>query len=196
MTFSINTFRAKGLPKGGARPSLFSVDIIFPFVTAYQDRARFLCRSATIPIMPLDTIRIPYMGRSIKVVGDREFPDWTVRVMNDEDFPLRVAFEKWSSMMNRLEENRMDPAMFPLGYKSRALVRQYSKAGTDDKPLREYVLEGIFPVNVDAMVVDWDAQNQIQEYDVTFAFDYWLPSHDNGGGNTDAGSFGEFSDQT
>lgn len=181
MPFSINNFRFNGLQYGGVRPTLFDVELVFPEALGinsetYQ-RVMLLCRSATVPIMPLESIRVPYQGRSIKVAGDREFPDWTVRIINDEDFSIRVALEKWSDSINTLEGNRMLNT-FPMGYKTSATVRQYSKGGPGEGavPLRAYKLHGIFPVNVDAMVVDWDAQNQIQEFDVTFAYDYWTPA--------------------
>jgi len=33
----------------------------------------------------------------------------------------------------------------------------------------------IFPIALEGMNLSWDAQNQIQTFGVTFAYDYWLP---------------------
>lgn len=171
-SFSVQNFLSQALPEGGARPSLFRVDMFFPFQTSFGDRAQFLARAASIPPAPLNTIRVPYQGRAVKIAGDREFPDWTVTIMNDEDFPLRVALEKWSNGINYLVSNVMDASLWPLGYKGRAMVTQMGKQGND---LRRYIFNGIFPTNVDAMQLDWDAQNQLQQFDVTFAYDTWEP---------------------
>lgn len=173
ISFNISDFRAKALPKGGARPTLFFVDLTFPFTTSFSGNARFQIRAASIPSMPLERIRVPFMGRAIKLVGDRpDTPDWTVTIMNDEDFPLRVALEKWSNEMNALISNRMSADVWPTDYKGTAHVTQYGKKGD---LLRAYIVEGIWPVNVDAMPLDWDAQNQLQSYDVTFSVDWISP---------------------
>ncbi len=119
-----------------------------------------------------DSIRVPYFGRTIKLAGDRDYPDWTVSVYNDEDFPVRQMLESWSNEINSVVSNRMSSDVFPTGYKTTASVVQYGKDGT---ALVGYLFEGLFPVNVDAMSLSWDAVNQIQTFDVTFAYDLWTP---------------------
>jgi hypothetical protein len=170
--FNISDFVSNGLVYGGARPTLFAVTIQDPFGSPNAARVPFLCRAASIPPAPLDIIRVPYFGRNIKLAGDREFPEWTVTVFNDEDFPIRILMERWSNEINALVSNRMDDTMGVLDYKQSATVTEYGKQGA---ALRSYAFVGIFPVNVEAMQMDWSAQNRLQEFDVTFAYDYWQP---------------------
>ena len=62
-------------------------------------------------------------------------------------------------------------------------VIQYSKTGV---PIREYTFNGIFPVNITEMEVDWNATDIIQEFQVTFQYDWWEisgGSTGNAGGN-------------
>lgn len=149
------------------------MDLTFPFTTAFGPTARFQIRASSVPSLPLDVIRVPYMGRAIKLAGDRpDWPDWTVTIMNDENFPLRVALESWSNDINAIISNRMNPNVWPTGYKGAAQITEYGKKGDT---LRVYVCDGIFPVNVDAMQLDWDAQNQLQQYDCTFSMDFMYP---------------------
>ena len=42
-------------------------------------------------------INVPFRGRELKVAGERTFENWVVTVINDEDFKLRTAFEKWAN---------------------------------------------------------------------------------------------------
>jgi len=36
-------------------------------------------------------------------------------------------------------------------------------------------LIGAYPTDIGAIALDWDNQNQIETFPVTFAYDYWVP---------------------
>lgn len=175
MPFNIETFKSSGLVGGGARPSLFDVTINFSGAGSDLQDLRFLARSTQIPAMTMQSVDVPYFGRKIKVIGDRTFADWSITVMNDEDFKIRAAFEAWSNKMNSIISNVNSFGNSPSTYKGTATVSQYSKAGksNEEKPLRSYKFVGIFPTQIDAINLDWDTTNQIETFDVTFAYDYW-----------------------
>lgn len=170
--FNVHEFKANGLKLGGARPSLFEVNIFPPFATNAASRIRFLCKAASIPPMIVDDIPVFYFGRATSWAGDRQFPPWEITVLNDEDFAIRKVFENWNNRINALVSNRMDDSVFPTGYKVNGIVTQMGKAGG---LLRSYEFEGLWPKVVDAMPLDWGAQNQIQEFNVTLAYDLWTP---------------------
>ena len=135
-----------------------------------------------VPAATLGVIEVPYFGRKIRLAGDRTFGEWTVVVINDEDFLIRNAMEEWSNQINTFQGNlRGFGAASPLLYKSTAQVQQYSKTGV---PIREYTFNGIFPVEVSAIDLDWNSTDSIQEFQVTFAYDWWEVS---GGTTGDAG---------
>lgn len=202
MPFNINEFVSNGLPLGGARPTLFEVTIKFPqgpgftseFITTGQDRLRFTCKASTIPASNIASIDVGYFGRKVKVSGDRTFDDWDVTVLNDEDYSVRRAFEEWHSAMNRIVENRKIAAQpgeqAPTGYKGTALVTQFGKTGNI---ISQYTFVNIFPVNIQAMGLDWDSTNNIQTFAVRFAYDYWLPfaASGSGGDGTQFGGAGQ-----
>jgi T4-like virus tail tube protein gp19 len=177
--FNISTFKTRGLQYGGVRPTLFEVYLTPPPGVGAdqnsQDKFRFTCRGAALPAATIQAIDVGYFGRKIKVQGDRTFADWTVTVMNDEDFLVRSMFEKWSNALNRLESNIRDPnfALDENSYKSDLSVIQYGKDGS---LIRQYDIIGAFPTNVSEIALDWDTTNQIETFQVTFAYDYWLPA--------------------
>jgi hypothetical protein len=179
--FNISTFKTRGLTLGGARPALFEVYLGIPDGVAADaesaDKFRFTCRAAQLPAATISAIDVGYFGRKIKVAGDRTFADWTVTVMNDEDFIVRAMFEKWSNSLNRLESNVRDIAYSENenDYKAQMNVIQYGKDGSI---VRAYDIVGAFPTSVDAITLDWDTQNQIETFQVTFAYDYWLPAYE------------------
>lgn len=170
MAFNINEIKSQ-LVYGGARPTLFQCQITNPIQGAADLKVPFMVRSTTMPASTLGTIEVPYFGRKVKVAGDRTFDTWSVTVMNDEDFLIRNAMEEWSSSINtHLDNLRATGSSQPIDYKSRAQVTQYSKDGL---ALRTYSFEGIFPVEISDIAVDWDTSDSIEEFTVTFQYDWW-----------------------
>lgn len=174
--FNISDFKSNGLIFGGARPTLFDVDLTMPQSLEFDgslanSRLRFTCRASSIPASTVSPIEIPYFGRKIKLAGDRDFDNWAVTIMNDEDYVVRRAMEAWSNALNTMESNlRRIPST---EYKTDAIVRAYSKNGLI---ISSYNFVGIFPLSVDAMELDWDNSNQVQTFGTTFAYDYWIPT--------------------
>jgi len=166
MTFSINDIRSE-LQFGGARPSLFRVQITNPITQVAELKIPFLTVRAELPATTLGSIAVPYFGRKVYIAGDRNYQPWTVTIINDEDFLIRHSMERWSYAINSFEGNRTQ-LVSPLQYKSQASVTQFGKDGTI---LREYVLKGIFPTEVSNIGLDWNTQDQIEEFNITFLYD-------------------------
>lgn len=193
MPFNVNDFRSDGLKLGGARPSLFEVQITLPTAIEFANpnaatRIPLLVRAAQLPAMTIDPVEVPYFGRKIKLAGDRTFADWTVTIMNDEDFAIRNVMEEWSNAINRIRGNTK--AVNGNDYKGTAEVRQFSK-GTSTGPIRTYIFNGIFPLTIDAIGLDWDTTNQIENFDVTFAYDWWEPAQNVDTGTPQATNYAE-----
>ena len=168
--FNIRDFKNEGLKFGGARASLFDVSLpVPPGVISDLRKLTFTCRAASIPAATIGQIDVPYFGRKIKLAGDRVFADWSVTVMNDEDYSVRKLFEQWSNLINNHEENIKT---IPLNeYKTRdAEVVHWGK---DRKAIALYIFQGLFPTEISAMELDWDTTNAIQTFNVNFAYDYW-----------------------
>jgi hypothetical protein len=166
MAFNINEFKSQ-LTGGGARPSLFQVQITNPVEPIADFKLPFMIKAAALPSSTLGSYQVPYFGRTVKYAGDRVFDDWPVTIINDEDFLIRNAMEAWSNSINSHDSNIRT---LPQDYKSNAIITQYGKDGT---ALRTYVFEGLYPVTVDAIPVGWDQSDVIEEFGVTFQYDLW-----------------------
>ena len=170
MAFSVNEIRSQ-LTLGGARNSLFQVRFNNPANGVADIKVPFMVKAASIPESRVGVIEVPYFGRKIKLAGDRTFDQWQVAVINDEDFLVRNALEQWSNQINTAQTNIRDfSSASPLQYKTNAQVTQFSKTGV---PIREYTFYGIFPVDIAAITVDWGQTDSIEEFNVTFAYDWW-----------------------
>ncbi len=173
MPFTVQDFRSK-LKYGGARQNLFEVILPFPAVTGGQSQTEnfsFMCKSASLPPEEVGVIPVPFFGRQIKVPGDRTFPEWSVTVINDEDFGLRNTFERWSNALNGHFNNLRNPdALLVNGYSVNATVLQYGKIGD---VIKEYDMIGVWPSSVTPQDLAWDANDQIEEFQVTLQYQWW-----------------------
>jgi len=164
MAFNVNAFKGE-LSGGGARPSLFEVTITGQGVPD----TRFHARATSIPQSTLGTIVVPYFGRQIKLAGNRTFEDWTVTILNDEDFEIRNAMEAWSHSINQHSGNIQTAGPAKNAYEGTAEVIQYGKDGSQ---LQTDKFVGIYPIAVAPIDLTWEAE-AIEEYTVTFAYDWW-----------------------
>lgn len=165
MAFNVNEIRAN-LIGDGARPSLFEVSMINPASNSGDAVLRYMVRAAQIPASTISAIEVPYFGRRIKLAGSRSYANWTVTVMNDENFAVRSALEAWSSQINSAQSNIRSLS----AYRTNATVTQFAKDGS---VLREYDFVNIFPLDVGAISLSWDSGDEVETFDVEFAYDYW-----------------------
>ena len=127
----VDDFKAK-LKGGGARANLFKATLNFPaYAGGDVELASFLCEAAQLPASNLGGIVVPFRGRQLKLAGDRTFDDWTVTIINDTDFKLRNAFERWMNYINAHSANT--GLVNPLDYQADLLVDQLNKDGATIK---------------------------------------------------------------
>jgi hypothetical protein len=174
MAFNVAEFRANMIGDG-ARPNLFQVTLTFPTIAANGSAAgqktTFMAKSAQLPGSTVGTVPVFYFGRELKFAGNRTFTDWTLQIINDEDFVVRNALESWMNAINSHTTNVRDGgAVNPTGYTVDATVTQYGKAGNE---LKSYKFVGVFPLDVAPIDLDWGSNDVIEEYSATFAFQYW-----------------------
>lgn len=171
MAFSVSQFRAE-LTDGGARTSLFEVQVTNPSFVGNNNKFIFMCKASEIPESRLSSIEVPYFGRKIKLAGHKSYATWNVTVINDEDFSVRKNMEVWQNSINSAIGNLPATGVGsnPLNYKSKATVKQYGKAGNI---LRTYNFDGLFPTLIAAIPLDWNQPDSIEEFRVDFEYDFY-----------------------
>jgi len=174
MAFNVAEFRAN-LVGDGARPNLFQVTMSFPTfsqdATSSSQALSFLCKSAQLPGSTLGTVPLFYFGRELKFVGNRNFADWTITIINDENFKVRKAFESWMNGINSHAGNlRTVVANAPSNYSVDAKVDQYDKTGNI---IKSYKFVGAFPVDISPIDLDWQSNDTIEEFSLTLAYQWW-----------------------
>jgi len=174
MAFNVAEFRANMIGDG-ARPNLFQVSLTFPTIvpnsSAAGQKTTFMAKTAQLPGSTVNSFPIFYFGRELKFAGNRTFADWSLQILNDEDFVVRNALESWLNSINSHGTNlRNSGAASPSGYSVDAEVTQYGKTG---EALKTYKFVGLFPVDLAPIDLDWGSNDSIEEYSVTFAYQWW-----------------------
>jgi len=166
----ITDFKSK-LSGGGTRSNLFEVELAFPTAVGVDanvlDKSRFLVKAAALPASNVTPLEVAFRGRTLKLSGDRTFETWTITVINDTDFAIRSAFEKWSNYMNRLSDNTgtTDPAL----YQADAFVYQLNRDGSI---LRAYHFYDTFPTSIGSINLSYETDS-IQEFTVEMQVHWW-----------------------
>ena len=191
---SLSKFKSK-LIGGGARPNLFEVEITnggpggVPSGVSQldTDTFKYLCKAANLPASNVASIDVPFRGRTFKVAGDRTFDTWTITVINDTDFSIRTAFERWMNLINKHEDNAGKTN--PNDYQQDVFVRQLGRAQTSgasptsdtDLPvLKQYKFYGVFPTAVSAIDISYDLADTIEEFTVDLQVQWWDALDSNG----------------
>tara|TARA_X000001036_G_scaffold423243_1_gene446955 strand:+ start:1177 stop:1710 length:534 start_codon:yes stop_codon:yes gene_type:complete len=171
---SINDFKAN-LIGGGARANQFRVTITPPPGIAIGldvRRTSFMCKGSNLPAQELTPIEVPFRGRKIYIAGDREFSEtWTTTFINDTDFMIRNALERWSNGINDLALNTgvIDPA----DYQTDLTVEQLDR---DDTVLKTYIFRSSWPVTISSIELTSENQDALEEFECTWRYQHFEAS--------------------
>ena len=179
MAFTVSNFKANlAKQSGGARPSLYKDDINNSIQSSlgFESNDNILVKATSIPAANIAPLAVNYAGRAYKWNGFRTYDNWTVTVINDEDFSARNSMLTWMrSISGHLDGKRSSAYGSPLygntgrWFEGTATVSQVTTSG---KVIQEYKLSNLWPTEIAEIPVDWSS-DAIQEYTVTFCYDYW-----------------------
>ena len=167
MAVNVNDF-VQRLSGGGARANQFEVEIqMASFITDTQT-IKFLCRSASLPAMTVGEVPVFYRGRQIYLSGDRTYADWTVTVYNDANWISRGNLENWNNSITEIGATTSG-SQSPADYYGLAYVRQKDRS---DNFIRTARLQDLWPTNLGEIALAYDTVDAVEEYEVTFRFNY------------------------
>ena len=164
---NINDFKTK-LAGGGARANQFKVTMPFPGyaqVGGETEELAFLCQSTSIPAMEINTATVNFRGRPIYLAADRAFSAWTITVLNDTNFRLRDAFERWQNGINNMSDN--EGLTTPVDYQVDAFVDHLDRNGAT---IKSYTLRGCFPTSITAIDLNMEPTDDIETFEVSFRY--------------------------
>ena len=167
---NINEFKSR-LRGGGARANQFKVTLPFPgyaSVGGETSDLAFLCSATALPGQTVGQVAIPFRGRILNIAGDRTFEPWTITVLNDTDFKLYRAFERWMNGINNMTDN--EGIANPADYQVDGFVDQLDRNGNT---LKSYTYRGLYPEVLANIPLNYATNDTIESFDVTFRYQYF-----------------------
>ena len=168
---NINEFKSR-LKCGGARANQFKVTLPFPGYSSVGGETSdlsFLCTATTLPGQSLGMTEVQFRGRTLKMTGDsRTFGDWTMSVLNDTDFKIFKAFERWMNGMNNMTDN--EGLTNPNDYQVDGFIDHLDRDGT---VIKTYTIRGTFPTSLDGIALSYGTNDAIEDFGVTLAYQYF-----------------------
>ena len=165
---NVNDF-VNRLSGGGARANQFQVTVTGSMMGAAASSAMtFLCRTSALPAMTVGEVPVPFRGRTVYVAGDRTYADWTVTVYNDGGWVARSNLENWNNALQDFGNSTVG-AQNPADYYGSISVQQLDRS---DNVIRHAFLADAWPTNVAEVALAYDTVDVVEEFDVTFRFNY------------------------
>lgn len=166
----------------GSRPNLFELSITGTGVDAEFEKFPILCRSASLPGSTIGLIDVPVPGgRRLRLGGNRTYVEWTTTFLNDKDFNLRDAFEKWQNRIVSTDFSRstigdrenFGRAGTAASTETTVVVKQLNGSGAE-VPEGKYTLVNCWPQDISAIDLSYDTVDAIEEFTVTWSYDYYV----------------------
>ena len=161
----INQFLAN--LKNGVRSNRFECVITFPSYAGGSDESRataFMVTAASLPSQNMGTIEQKYMGRVLKIPGDRTYEEWNCTVLNDGDMSLHTAFTKWQNGINSFNSNIM-PDISDMY--SQVEIHQLNTKG---ERIKSQTIKLAYPTTVGAVELSHENSDTLSTFEVTFAY--------------------------
>jgi len=148
-----------------ARATLYKVDLSGQGIDGRN--FQFRAKATQLPGGTIGTIEVPYMGRKIKIAGDRTYEPWTVTILGDESFDIHTALYEWQKAIN-------DPVLNTGASNNETLkeditITMVNRDGSDGI---SYKLVGVWPSTVAPIELGWENNDAVVEFEVTFEVDY------------------------
>jgi hypothetical protein len=169
------------LAQGGARSNLFRATIFWPNADVRGEADQviggdalhsFMIKAAALPGSTINSIPVPFRGRTLKVSGDRDFADWNITVINDNNFSVRNAFERWHDAINGNASNVSGRGFNAADFNSYVSTIEIEQLGRNGQAIKRYRLLGAWPTEVAQIDVSFDL-GEIEEFGVTFAYQWF-----------------------
>jgi len=171
---TLSNFKS-ALQYGGARPSLFDIEVTLSSPTLLTgvggvNNIVSHCNVSAIPPLTVTPIEKQYFGRTVKIPGDIVYGDLSTTILNTEDYSVRNAIETWMDHINSHVDNVTSDNFADADFRSTIELTQYGKDGS---ALQTYKFFDAWPMTLAEIALSYDTASDLEQFDVTWAYNYY-----------------------
>lgn len=159
----------------GARPNLFRIYFgggLSAASVGKDGAVSLLCKAGSLPGSTMGVIEVPMGGgRRYKLAGDRTYAEWTVTILNDSAGNARKVMEDYQKLFVNTDMELASLGNRVTTARSTVTVEQLTEDATTIG--RKYELVNCFPTDISAMDLSYDTTDTLQEFTVTWVYDYF-----------------------
>jgi len=137
----------------------------------WQEDFQYLCRACSIPTRTVGDVPVNWQGMTYHVPGDPSFDTFTVTFYNDIEYKLRDYFEAWMELIAEMDTNKRD---IHSDIKATLVVSQLNGEG---EIVKKYKLQYAHPTTLSEIELDWETNDTIETFTVTFVYSYFEVSY-------------------
>jgi hypothetical protein len=127
----------------------------------------------TLPAVGIGEIPVDYRGRRVYIPGDRDYPQWTLTILDDAGGKgglIYPAFQAWQNSINDHSGNISQTG--PAANRQQWTIKHLEAQGQGTNELKTFVLKGCWPVSIGAISLAAGARDELVTFDVTVRYDY------------------------
>tara|TARA_B100000900_G_scaffold412729_2_gene435123 strand:- start:182 stop:739 length:558 start_codon:yes stop_codon:yes gene_type:complete len=168
-TNSIDEFKSNF--HGGTRRNRF--EISGSIGEAAASLSTFHAYAFNLPAVGIGEIPVDYRGRRVYIPGDRDYPQWTLTILDDAGGPgseIYPAFQEWQRKINDHTDNVSETG--PAADRQQWTIKHLEAQGQGSNALKTFILKGCWPVSVGPISLAAGARDELVTFDVTVRYDY------------------------
>jgi hypothetical protein len=169
MSSSINDFKSAIMRNGGlARPNRFSVTFAsLPGSSSVSMDISFLCESVNIPGKQITTLDYDIgTRRPLKIPTGYIEDDVTMTFISTNNNAIKKAIDEWMKKIINIDSYLL--AKDHQTYKTDITIRQLNES---DKEIQNVKLQNAYPITLNSIELDNNAESAIQKISVVFTYD-------------------------
>jgi hypothetical protein len=188
MAFNINKFRSSFINGEPASPTNYEVEIFRKqnqvvidvstgerkLVDLFVERLmKYRCITCSLPGKMLTTVERNTYGPSRKIATSALYQDVVFSFMIGDDVSELDYFHSWMGLISNNVEvvgATVNDVAYYDTYVSDTFITQYNKSGEITRKIK---LEESYPINIEAIPMGWEMNNEIMKVDVTLAYRNW-----------------------